>query len=581
MKLLMKSLYRQVSKFKLTTLTLMLLSLISIVLIYAEIDVLDKIIKSIANKQISTAYYLAIIYVVIISYQSIKKPLYDYLINKLLLSNTYFLNEVVIKLSKISVATFDVEENNRLIERVKAEPDKKYTSAFENMNMIITELLSILIVIIVARKIGLIFFISLITLVLLLIVFIYAIRKSNKLNYLSRSELTRKETYINGLFFEKDIALERKNYDYHSFLESKLYQETKTTNVKLKKNIFKVHLVSWIYDNCTNLFVVMTYFLLIMSLSRGEIEFSFFIAMIPAIKKISVFFVRIVNERIPSLLESIEYFSDEENFYKLENQLHEYDENKKIENIDSIKFNNVYFTYPSGERVIENLNLELHKDTSYALVGENGCGKSTLVKLLMGLYTPESGEILVNGISHDEYTFNDKMHLFGAVFQDYGKYELSVLENISMEENVFEKKQVENAVGFVGLTDIIASFDKGYNTILGKSLGEGIELSTGQWQKIAIARMINKKKQVMIFDEPTASLDPISESNLYTNYKNAISGKGISLFVTHRLGAAVMADTILVMDKGKIVEIGTHDELTDMGNSIYNKMYSKQRGLYI
>lgn len=253
--------------------------------------------------------------------------------------------------------------------------------------------------------------------------------------------------------------------------------------------------------------------------------------------------------------------------------------------LESIEFKNVHFSYPgSNIKILNGLSMKLEKDKQYAFVGKNGAGKTTITKLLTGLYTDYEGEILINGQDIKTISNEQLKAYFSVVYQDFAKYYLSIKDNLLLGNSIsnldsnYEKTMVEKALDIVDMSCKISDFPKGIYTLLGNLTDECVDLSGGQWQRISIARSLVSKAPVCILDEPTASLDPISESKLYKIFGKASKGK-LTILITHRLGAARIADEILVLDNGKVIEQGNHEDLVEK-NSVYKKMFHAQRGWY-
>lgn len=246
--------------------------------------------------------------------------------------------------------------------------------------------------------------------------------------------------------------------------------------------------------------------------------------------------------------------------------------------IDALEFCNVRFCYPGSDQyILDGLSFRMEAGCHYAFVGKNGAGKTTITKLLTGLYTEYEGEILVNGKELREYPASAIKAMFSIVYQDFAKYYIKMKDNIALGDVCAEGKEVE-AAHLAGLDEVIGTLEKGLQTPLGKISKGGQDLSGGQWQRVAIARSLVSRAPVRILDEPTSSLDPISESNLYRDFEKLMGGK-TTVFVSHRLGSTKMADEILVIDRGKIVERGTHEELmAEKGQ--YAKMFEAQREWY-
>lgn len=249
----------------------------------------------------------------------------------------------------------------------------------------------------------------------------------------------------------------------------------------------------------------------------------------------------------------------------------------------TIELRNVSFSYPGSDRkVIDNVSLTLQNDDSVVLVGLNGAGKTTLIKLLTRLYDPTEGEILLDGINIKEYDTASLYDMFGILFQDFGKYSESVSENIRFgdvgreytPEDIVFAAEHGDAAGF------ISELPEAYDTPLTRVFEEsGIELSGGQWQKLAVARAFFKKSDILILDEPTASLDAIAEKEVFDRFKELSENK-LTVFVSHRLSSAVGASKIVVLEDGKVIEIGTHEELMVNGGK-YHTLFTTQASRYI
>lgn len=245
--------------------------------------------------------------------------------------------------------------------------------------------------------------------------------------------------------------------------------------------------------------------------------------------------------------------------------------------INTISMENIYFRYAGKSHdVIQNFNLKLNKGETIAIVGKNGSGKSSLVKLLMQLYGDYRGRISINGVDIKEYDLQQIQERIGVVFQDFMQYEMSARHNIgfgSLKEMDDEIK-VMTAAQKVLIETLIKQLPKGIDTQLGKWFEEGYQLSGGQWQRIAIARAFMRNADIYILDEPSSFLDPIAEKELLEIFMELMKDK-IGIFITHRITSARLAQKIIVMEEGQIIEQGSHLELM-MGNGMYAEMYRIQ-----
>ena len=253
-----------------------------------------------------------------------------------------------------------------------------------------------------------------------------------------------------------------------------------------------------------------------------------------------------------------------------------------IEDIKTIEFRNVSFCYPSSEEnILQNLCFTLEAGKSYALVGVNGAGKSTIIKLLAGLYCGYEGEILLNGKELQRYSKEARSKLFHFVFQNFNHYQISIREFLSIgnSDNLTEEEML-GALKKVGMYEEIERLPNRWDTLMGKIYKEGIDLSGGQWQKLVIARNILSNVQMLVLDEPTSALDPIREREVYEEYRKlSADNHSIMFMVSHRLGCIQWADEILVLGEGRILEYGTHKQLME-NNGIYCEMYERQKEWY-
>lgn len=237
----------------------------------------------------------------------------------------------------------------------------------------------------------------------------------------------------------------------------------------------------------------------------------------------------------------------------------------------SIRLKDLSFSYPgTSQQVLSNLNMQFNPGKITAIVGENGSGKSTLVKLLCRLYPVADksvfyGDTDLNCISAGEYNKN-----VTTLFQDFGKYYLSVKENISLRYSKNDKAGLENATRRSGFDSYLPAFGLGYDTPLGRSFKNGKQLSGGQWQKLALSRAFFKKSPILILDEPTSSLDPVSEHEVITNLKKDLDGEQMIILISHRLYNLKMADYIYVLNNGRVAESGSFNELMNNKGLFYN-----------
>ncbi len=244
-------------------------------------------------------------------------------------------------------------------------------------------------------------------------------------------------------------------------------------------------------------------------------------------------------------------------------------------------FDNVGFRYEGAEQwALRGLNFELHAGEVLALVGENGAGKTTLVKLLARLYDPDEGRILLDGRDLRDYDLDDLRANIGVIFQDFVRYHLTAAENIAMGqiEAMGDRARIEEAARRGMADEVVASLGQGYDQVIGRRFKNGVDLSGGQWQKIAIARAYMRDAQVMILDEPTAALDARSEFEVFERFKE-LSDNKTAVLISHRFSSVRMADRILVLADGKVEASGTHAQLMSQGGR-YAELFELQAAGY-
>lgn len=250
------------------------------------------------------------------------------------------------------------------------------------------------------------------------------------------------------------------------------------------------------------------------------------------------------------------------------------------ENEYEIEFRNVSFKYPNNDTyVLKNINTKLSIGKKQAFVGTNGAGKTTFIKLLCRLYDPTEGEILLNGIDIRKYDYEEYMRLFAFVFQDFKLFSFSLGQNIAANRT-YDEDKLKECLKKVSFYDRYQAMPKGAETYLYKDISaDGVEISGGEAQKIALARALYKETPVIVLDEPTASLDPIAEAQVYSDFSNMVDNK-TAIYISHRLSSCQFCDEITVFDDGTIVQRGTHDQLVGETSGKYYELWNAQAKYY-
>jgi ATP-binding cassette subfamily B protein/ATP-binding cassette subfamily C protein len=249
-----------------------------------------------------------------------------------------------------------------------------------------------------------------------------------------------------------------------------------------------------------------------------------------------------------------------------------------LDKVDKIEVKNLTFSYPRSETItLNNISFEIEGGSKIAIVGLNGAGKTTLIKLLCGLYKPTSGEILINGRLISDYDNESYINNIGAVFQDFKLFAYSLKDNIS---RINTREKIIEVINKIDLNEVIDKLPNKLDSNYSKSLYEdGVELSGGEQQKIAISRALIKDASLVILDEPTSALDPLAEASIYEHFSQLTQGK-TSIFISHRMSSSVFCDKILVIDNGIISAFDTHTNLMKNTESLYYQLFSTQAKNY-
>jgi ATP-binding cassette subfamily B protein len=248
---------------------------------------------------------------------------------------------------------------------------------------------------------------------------------------------------------------------------------------------------------------------------------------------------------------------------------------------EGISFQGISFSYPgSNARVLEEVDIDIKPGQVVALVGENGSGKTTLIKLLCRLYDPVGGRIAIDGIDLRKFRTSDLRREISGIFQDYSRYNLTARENIWLGDVHLdpEDERIVQSSQLSGADEVISGLENGYQTVLGRWFDHGAELSVGQWQKVALARAFLRDSQIIILDEPTSSLDARAEEEVFGKFRELAEGR-TAILISHRLSTVRTADRIYFLQRGRVAERGSHEELMNLGGS-YAKLFETQARHY-
>ena len=423
-----------------------------------------------------------------------------------------------------------------------------------------------------------------ITMVLTSIPIMYIATKAGKERYQADKDMTeidRIQWNLSWILIDRENVEERAVYGYSNDINDRYNEKFEyARNYRLKitiKNTIKQKLGGII----TSLYAIGAIVALLPQTYSGIISIGMFIALIGAVISLSQRLSWGVNSLVFEMTRNSEWLKDLTQFMALEMQSGATDA-PALMDFKKIEFKNVKFTYPGTDKTVLNgVSFTIEKGRHYSFVGENGAGKTTITKLITGLYNNYEGDILVDNVNLRDIHHSKLKGLTSVVFQDFARYSITLYDNIAMGDiqNHENRKKVEEAVDLVGLSEAVKNLKHGLDTPLGKVMEDGVDLSGGQWQRTAMARSVINPAPLKILDEPTAALDPVAESTVYKNFEKITKGE-TTIFISHRLGSTKLADTIFVLSDGKIAEQGSHTELMQK-NGIYNEMFTTQAQWYV
>lgn len=496
-------------------------------------------------------------------------------------------NKIMNKAKTVDLASFDMPDFYERLENANREAGVRPVNILRASFDLVSKIISMVsyfavlgVVIRVLPKTSIIFFIGFLVFTLLNAIVSFRFRRKNFLFMFRRSKDRRKMNYYSEMIVDKNMVKEIRLFNLSDLLIGK-YNDVFSGYFKgLKSLIAQESAWNLSLSLCTSVMNAVLFFMI----ATNVTQISDYTVYTGALNAISAALAAVISTTSSIyegslFIDNMILFMDEKQTIKptIENPaLPEQQIGHKIE------LKNVSFRYPGAKvDVLHNINLTLEAGETVALVGLNGAGKTTLIKLITRLYDPTEGVIELDGRDIREYDTTALYKLYGIIFQDFGKYAESITDNIAFGdiEKLKTEEDVQKAAVHAGADGFINKLPQGYDTALTRYFeSDGTELSIGQWQKLSVARAFYANADILILDEPTASLDAIAEQEIYKQFDMLRNGK-TSVFVSHRLSSATTADKIIVLEDGAVVEYGTHTELMNLKGK-YHKLFSTQAARY-
>jgi len=556
--------------------------------------------------ELSKVYIYVILIIAVIVYEKLIGVAMSFV--NVTLENRLRLNartEMINRRAYLDYKHIENQETQDLINRVTGNINGKIQEMFGNTMGIVTIILHI------AGFIGILlayaWWVVIILVVCCVPLFIVGYRAGKKTYEAERetTKLDRAAGNFSGMLSSRDNIEERYIYGYERFINDKYTAAFEKGRIH-RKNVDKKNFIAMKTGSIILIIATMIMAVpLIYATIYGNMTIGIFTTLIPAFNSLASAISWQLTYALMNHKRNLEFLKDLTAFMELSDDpsANDMPSSPPVE-FCSLEFRGVSFRYPGTEPyILKDMSFRIEKGRHYAVVGVNGAGKTTLTKLITGLYREFEGEILINDKNIADYSVADLKSLCAVVYQDFAKYNLTFAENIALGDiGAFESERdvllnSENELNFndhiedtqIGqklkrtvelfdMTKVVDNMAKKYDANLGKIKDDGVDLSGGEWQRVAMARAFISPANLKILDEPTAALDPISESNVYTEFEK-ITGGDTTIFISHRLGSIKLADTILVVGDGKITEQGSHNELMNLGGS-YAEMFNAQAEWY-
>ncbi len=533
------------------------------------------------NISVDTIIHVVCVYILILLQQNILEKISEFISFRYNDEVNYYLDNLMVdKVSKVDLSFFDSSDAN---DKLKNSWSLVYTAKttvqylfdfFQNAIKLVVSLLSL-----VALRWWLLPLI--IITYLPVIVLTYKNRKL-EVSYIKESSTEmRKYGYIKNLFFG-NTRQEIKLFNLKDFFWT-LYEKSRTT-VEKKKFVFDKHkfFLNSLSAIFSSVYELVAYTIAIVDFISTKITIGDIVYYGSVVNQFKNAFSTIMY-KTSLFVENAKEIEDVRAFVELEPQIQSNGNKSPSESIHEIEFKNVWFKYPGTDTyILKNCSFKICSNEVVGLVGLNGAGKSTIVKLLCRFYDPTDGQLLLDGIDFKEYKLAELRKLFGVLFQDFVRYSLSLRENIALSDisKADEDDKILCAAEQGKVLEFASNWEKGIDENLTRRFdSKGKNLSGGQWQRIALARTFFRDAPIILLDEPSSALDPVAEHQIFESFTRLTKEKG-ALLISHRLSSIVLCSRILVLDDGHIIEQGSHDALMAF-NGRYAHLFNLQAKKYI
>jgi ABC-type multidrug transport system fused ATPase/permease subunit len=488
--------------------------------------------------------------------------------------NKNLTKDVLEKFRRLDYICFEKPDVLNTIERMGTEPHMRLYTLYNNTVNAVSTLLSLAGTAVVFTQVSAWFAAVYFVLLAPLLWFDFKSIEARQRLWNTEMPNWRRRTYLSSLLADKHAMFELKLFSAVSFILSKwkrIADDFRRDYVRMRLKSSKYGVMHVLMLSAWAVFVILT---MMFGLSDGTVSLGAFVACITSMGTIlnhssamSAAFSQVSQDCL-----EMKHFDI---FMSLEEVPSDNDSGAIV--APRIVFDDITFSYPGAkDPVLRGVSFEIRPGEKIALVGANGAGKSTIGRLLCGLYRPDSGNIYINGVSIHDISQTALRSVFSVVFQDFCGYELTLRENVAFG-NI--SKLGDDAALQQALKDGLWTEDMPFDTNLGKLEQDGVDLSGGQWQKIAVARALASESSFIILDEPTAALDPLAECRMYETFQSILKNRGC-VMISHRLASARLADKIIVLDGGKAAQSGTHDELMSR-DGLYRDMWEAQSAWYV